>query len=271
MKNIERSREEAVIQRRGGGLKPDSAPTADETGGRSTGTFTGFGGGKFGCGGRRAGAVVKANYTKAGSNASVKASARYYASRENERGEREERETFSKQRDNLGRVEVDAHLDRADKEHEYHYRVTVSPGTDREAEGVDLKDYTREVMREVERQQRGRASYIAVEHAREGAHTSHGHVHAVVSTDSKLTREDLEKLRDHASRTWDEMREHARTLARDPTVERDLKEVARAREGGERQQEVRREGRDLTPKEPGLKHERTAVRTVERDDGGRER
>lgn len=260
-----------MTQRSGGGLKPDSAPTADETGGRSTGTFTGFKGGKFGGSGQRGGAVVKANYTKAGNNASVKASAHYYASRENERGEREERETFSKERDDLGRDEVDSHLDRADKEHEYHYRVTVSPGTDREAEGVDLKDYTREVMREVERQQRGHVSYIAVEHARDSAHTSHGHVHTVVSTDSKLTREDLEKLREHASRTWEEMREHARTLSRDPTVERDLKEVARAREGGERQQEVSREGRTPTPKEPTLENERTPVRTVERDDGGRER
>lgn len=257
--------------RSGGGLKPDSAPTADDTGGRSTGTFTGFGGGRFGGGGGGGKAVVKANYTKAGNAGSVKASARYYASRENERGEREERETFSKDRDNLDRSEVDGHIERADKEHAYHYRVTVSPGTDREAEGVDLKDYTREVMREVERQQRGNASYIAVAHAREGSHTSHGHVHVVVSTDKKMTRENLDGLRDHATNTWKEMREHVRTLERDTTISRDLKELERVREergrdsgrSPERQDQVSREApRDVQP---------PPAREPERDYGGRER
>jgi hypothetical protein len=222
--------------KRAGAGGEGSAPTADSTGGRSTGSITGFGGGKFGgggggTGGGKRGAVAKANYTKAKgatSAKSIKASARYYTTRENERGETMGREAFSKDRDELSRAETYERLERADQEHAYHYRVAVSPGTDREAEGVDLKEYTREVMREVERQQGGRASWVAVEHGREAAHTQRAHVHVIVSTDQKLNREDLEKFREHATRSWDDARENVRALERDPTIERDIQQMSRA-------------------------------------------
>lgn len=243
-------------RKRGAGGGSGSAPSADSTGGRSTGAITGFGGGKFGGsggggGGGKNGAVVKANYTKAGgtkSAKSVKASARYYTTRENERGETMEREAFSKDRDELSRDELNERLERADQEHEYHYRIAVSPGTDREAEGVDLREYTREVMREVERQQGGGASWVAVEHGRDTAHTERAHVHVIVSTDQKMDREDLSRLREHATRSWNEARDHSRALERDPAIERDIQQMARA-------QEQREQGREQPSREHGG-HER---------------
>lgn len=217
---------------RGGGGSSDQS--ADSSGGRSTGWITGFGGGSSGgsgsSAGGKSGAVVKANYAKAGSaksTKSVKASSRYYTTRENERSEPMERESFSKDRDELSRDETYERLERADQEHEYHTRVVLSPGTDREAEGVDLKEYTREVMREIERQDGG-ASWVAVEHGHDTAHTERAHVHVIVSTDEKLSREDLEKLRDHASRSWEEARDHQRTLERDPEIEREIKDMSRS-------------------------------------------
>jgi len=262
-------------RRRSGSAGGGRAPSADETGGRSTGVFTGFGGGRFGSGGGGGagggGAVVKANYRRAGNPKAVKASARYYTTRENEHGEKREREAFSRDRDELSRGELNERLERADQEHRYHYRMAVSPGTNREAEGVDLKDYTRQVMQEVERQQRGQVSWVAVEHARDSAHTGRAHVHVITSTDRMLTREDLERLRDHATRSWEEAREHARTLERDPTIERDMKELSRLREQGERVREP--VSRDVQER-PGRSLERQPERGAERHperDGGRER
>ncbi len=248
--------------KRGGGSGGGSVPDADSTGGRSTGAVTGFGGGKFGggggeAGGGRSGAVAKANYSKAGrsgSAKSIKASARYYTTRENERGESMEREAFSKDRNELSRGETYERLERADQEHEYHYRVAISPGTDREAEGVDLKEYTREVMREIDRQQGGGSSWVAVEHSRDTAHTEHAHVHVIVSTDQKMNRDDLNKLRDQATRSWDDARDYVRSMERDPTIERDIQQMSRA-------QEQREQGREHALREH-TGHER-----VERDSG----
>ena len=279
----ERLEQPKPAKRRGGGS--GSEQSADSSGGRSTGWITGFGGGTSGGSGShdggKNGAVVKANYSKAGtasSAKSVKASSRYYTTRENERGESMERESFSKDRDELTREETYERLERADREHEYHTRVVLSPGTDREAEGVDLKEYTREVMREVGRQEGG-ASWVAVEHGRDTAHTERAHVHVIVSTNEKLSRDDLEKLREHATRSWDEAREHQRTLERDPGIEREIKETVRARdervqERGATREPDTRERENLPRESQPTVSERPPERTPEYDyerDGGRGR
>ncbi len=244
---------------RGSGGSSDQS--ADSSGGRSTGWITGFGGGSSGGSGSSAGgkngAVVKANYAKAGtakSTKSVKASSRYYTTRENERGESMERESFSKDRDELSREETYERLERADQEHEYHTRVVLSPGTDREAEGVDLKEYTREVMREIERQDGG-ASWVAVEHGHDTAHTERAHVHVIVSTDEKLSREDLEKLRKHASRSWEEARDHQRTFERDPEIEREIKDMSRSLEERDHERSTSRNPENSERQEPGREQE----------------
>ena len=254
----ERLEQSRPAKRRGGG--GNSEQSADSSGGRSTGWITGFGGGTSrgsgSPGGSKNGAVVKANYAKAGtasSAKSIKASSRYYTTRENERGESMERESFSKDRDELTREETYERLEQADREHEYHTRFVLSPGTDREAEGVD-KEYTREVMREVSRQEGG-ASWVAVEHGRDTAHTDRAHVHVIVSTDEKLSRDDLKKLREHATRSWDEAREHQRTLERDPGIEREIKEMARERDERIQERAATREPGARERHEPGRDHE----------------
>lgn len=267
----EQAQQPRPAKRGGGGGGEQSA---DSSGGRSTGWITGFGGGKTGGsgspGGSKGSAVVKATkYAKAGkanSAKSVKASSRYYTTRENERGDSMERESFSKDRDDLTREEAYERLERADQEHEYHTRIVLGPDTDREAGGVDLKEYTREVMGEVERRAGG-ASWVAVEHGRDTAHSEHAHVHVIVSTDEKLNRKDLERLRDHASRSWDEARDNHRSLERDPGIEREIKEMSRERDEriGERSP-----AREVQPQLPERTPERVQEHEFERD-GGRGR
>ena len=217
-------------ERRTGGIRLRSAKgggtaDADESGGRSTGNFTGFGGGRFGGAGGRARAVVKGNFTRAGNARSIKASGRYYTTRKNEHGERMEREAFSANRDNLARAELNERIDQADRDHEYHYRMVVSPGTDRQAEGVDLREYAREVMRELERQTRGEVSWVAVEHGGNTAHTARAHLHVIASTDEVLGKETFARLRDHATQAWEGAKDRVRELARDHTAGRDVREA----------------------------------------------
>ncbi len=207
--------------------------TADETGGRSTGVFTGFGGGRFGgggggVGGRGTQVIVKANYTKTGSTRGVKASARYYSTRENDRGEALTRDGFAGDHDNLTRAEVNERLGRADAEHAYHYRLVLSPGTDRDAEGVDLGGYTRKVMNEFERQQHGSVSWVAFAHAGDAAHTERAHVHIIAATGRQLDRRDFAALREVASRTWDDAKDVARAFRRDGTAGQDVREMITA-------------------------------------------
>ena len=205
--------------------KGGHAAAADESGGRSTGNLTGFGGGRFGGAGGKARAVVKGNYARAGNARSIKASGRYYTTRENERGERMEREAFSADRDTLARAELNGRIDQADRDHEYHYRMVVSPGTDRQAEGVDLREYTREVMRELERQTRGEVSWVAVEHGGDSAHTARAHLHVIASTNEVLSEATFARLRDHATQAWEGAKARVHELERDHTAGRDVREA----------------------------------------------
>ena len=265
---------------RGAGGSGDES--ADESGGRSTGIFTGFGGGQMrhgsssggggggGSGGTQIKAVVKGRYVKSGNVKSIKASARYYSTRENDRGERMERPGFSSDNDQLERKETYERLEQADREHAYHYRMVVSPGTDRDAEGVDLKDYTRTVVEEVEKEQ-GRVSWLAFEHSGNSAHTDRAHVHIILSTDEKFDKEDFSRMRDHASRSFSESREESRSLDRDPNMRDDIKALA---ELSERQRE--REGAmgretgqgnlERSPAREGEQGETKREQTVQQDD-----
>jgi hypothetical protein len=105
--------------------------------------------------------VIKANYTtvkSAGSGAALQAnmgeSARYYGTRADELGQRQERYAFDSSRDDLGPDEVQDRL--KSREPEYAYRMVVSPG--RDLHGEHLRDWTRSVMLEIERAHRQRSS-----------------------------------------------------------------------------------------------------------------
>lgn len=205
----------------GGGGK-----TADESGGRSTGNITGFtggpmdfgggGGGGFGGGG----SVIKGNFRPTGNRASVKNSVRYYQTRENERGESMEREGFTRDVDSMPREELNSLIDQADQKHQHEYRMVISPGTDRDAENIDLHEHTREVMDEFRRHV-GETEWVAFEHGGETAHTEHAHVHAVMYTDRPLRTEELNQVRDFSTERWEDARDLQRDLDRHQAYDRE--------------------------------------------------
>ena len=191
-----------------GGRKTGTSPGGKVRigGGGGRGAAVGYGSRASGIskGARGPRVVIKANYVKQGqgSGGRVRESARYYMTRENEYGEKEQRQAFSKEQDEMDFGEVKTHLKEADQEHAYHYRLVVAPETDKDAEGGDLKALTREVMATLEKQQGSEVSWIAIEHSGENAHTEHAHVHVIASLEQKLTKDDFRELRYDAELAW---------------------------------------------------------------------
>lgn len=187
-------------------------------GGRKTGTSQGgsvrIGGGSAGGSGRASGSatggrgpggarvVAYANYVRGGkgSGGKMRESARYYMTRENEQGEREKRQAFSKDQDGMDFNEVKNRL--KDHENNYHYRIVLAPETDKNAENGDLKEFTRRVMAAVQQRQDQDVPWIAVEHSKADAHTEHAHVHVIASVDRFLDKSDLYNLRSSAQLEW---------------------------------------------------------------------
>lgn len=161
-------------------------------------------------------AVVKATYTR--NVRSAQGSARYYAQRADDTGERQHRDAFDKEHNALGQDEVNEQLEEASEEGSYFYRFVMSPGTEAEPEG-DLKTWTRDVMAELEAQQGERLSWATYEHAGDDAHSGHAHVHVVVATSGKLDRDDLQALREAATEMWERQQAFTRELEHDPMHE----------------------------------------------------
>ena len=161
------------------------------------------------------GAIVKANYVRAGkgSKAKIRASGRYYTNRPDHNGDRTYRSAFNKEGDTLTKEELSTHLERAVNDHHYHYRMVLSPGAEAHTNG-DLKAWTRDVMGEMELQHGGKLTWVAVEHAHDGAHTEHAHVHVIASTDRTLRRDELGELRTEATQSWERQMDYLRELER---------------------------------------------------------
>lgn len=177
--------------------------------------------------------VIKANYVKGGkgSGGRIRESARYYLTRENEKGEKEQRSAFTEKRDEMDFQGVKGHLKEADQNHAYHYRLVLAPETDKDAEGGDLKALTRETMRTLEKQQGGNVSWVAVEHAGKHAHTDHAHVHVIASTDRTITKDELGELRFTATLAWRLEMVQQREMQRDSLEHTDFsKEHARVQQ-----------------------------------------
>ena len=162
-------------------------------------------------------AVVKASYTRDVRNA--QGSARYYAQRADDTGERQRRDAFDKAHDALSQDEVNERLGDAGEEGDgYFYRFVMSPGTEAEP-GGDLKRWTRDTMAEFEAQ-KGRAfTWAGYEHAGDDAHSGHAHVHVVVAFNRKLGRDDLQELREVATEAWERQQAFTRELEHDPMQE----------------------------------------------------
>ena len=169
-------------------------------------------------------AVIKMNYVVRGRGSArrIKASARYYQTRETEAGERVERPAFAEDAEVLSRQEVNRRLSEADQTHRLHYRVVLSPGTDQNAEGGDLEGWTRGVMRDL-RTRQGASSWLAVVHARETAHTPYAHVHVLTSVDAKISKETLRAWREAADQTWAHEQRFQRSLDANGWSEADMR------------------------------------------------
>ena len=162
----------------------------------------------------RTNAVIKPSYTRSVRNA--QGSARYYARRADDSGDRQRRNAFDKEHDALGQDEVNDRLEAANEEGQgYFYRLVMSPGTEAEPDG-DLKSWTRDVMAEMEAQQGSQLSWAAYEHAGDDAHSGHAHVHVMVAADKRLDRDDLRELREAATDAWERQQTFNRELEHDP-------------------------------------------------------
>ena len=148
--------------------------------------------------------MVKANYVKThhAGTAKTKKSAGYYLTRANELGEGQEREAFSADNDHLSKAEVYKEIELAAETGEYHYRIVFAPGTDQNAENVDMRAYAREMMNTLEVRTNQHIAWLGVEHVGEDAHSRHGHVHIIATLDTRLDREDLHEMRMGATQSF---------------------------------------------------------------------
>jgi hypothetical protein len=146
--------------------------------------------------------VIKANYrhASAGGRAVAAKAVNYYAHRRDREGNLVSRDGFSRDEDGLDVEAMRAIIRQA--EGNYYYRVMMSPGDDKDTH-VDLKEWTRDSLLALEKDY-GEFTYVAVEHRDQ---TDHAHVHVVMVLDKKLSKEDLENLRDTATRLYEQRRD----------------------------------------------------------------
>ncbi len=146
--------------------------------------------------------IIKANYrhmSTGGREAAVKA-INYYAYRDDVSGCRVRREGFSRGEDGLEAEVMRGVIKQVDGD--YYYRIMMSPG-DYKDTNVDLKDWTRDSLLELEKDQ-GEFSYVAIEHRDQ---TEHAHVHVVMVLDKKLSKDDLENLRETSTTLYEQRRD----------------------------------------------------------------
>lgn len=142
--------------------------------------------------------VVKINYRTSEQNGqkSVMSSVTYYAHRRDTQGQQVSRNGFSRDQDDLDLQAMKAVIENADGT--YYYRVVLSPGAPRDSD-VDLKEWTRDLMLELEGKH-GDFPYVAIEHRDQ---TDYAHVHLVMVLDQKLTRVELDQLRDAGTELYE--------------------------------------------------------------------
>ena len=167
------------------------------------------------------------------------------------RGEDEPaRSFFGRSAESMSRDEARQLLQEHQGKSELYHRLTISPADDERAD--DLRELTRQAMRELEDAKGGRLAWCAVEHH----NTAHPHVHVMIAgrgeDDTRGVRinlGDIERVRDGAldhCRTRElvrEIEERAREYER---------EVERERELDERREEWRDEDR-------AIRYEREAI------------
>lgn len=127
--------------------------------------------------------VVKARYSQGrGALRLAKGHVRYAVHRTNEHGQRQYREIWDRD-GRLDKLTAYERLDRV-RQDDYVYRLTLSPHPERQDAGtqLDLQEWTRAIMADLERDTGRPMDWFAVVHA----HTEHRHVHVVAIADRRL-------------------------------------------------------------------------------------
>ncbi|MEY4529765.1 MAG: hypothetical protein RLZZ156_486 [Deinococcota bacterium] len=139
--------------------------------------------------------IPKGNAAKAGQvRAHMKKGMDYYQHRPDEEGTRADRVAFTGDKDKVTREEVGQVIDEAGGR--YAYRMVMSPNPEQKMNEVQLREWTREVMREAGAMHR-MGEYTAVAHTKQ---TDQPHVHVVAISETKMKPEDFKALREVGDR-----------------------------------------------------------------------
>lgn len=159
-------------------------------------------------------AVVKANFVKRGRTAKARAKAtiRYLLHRPGKDGHTRTRTLFGA--DGVITKQQAYHMIDAAKQDTIFFRIIISPDPAREDRGRDLAlpEITSHTLLRLEARLHKPVHFIAAEH---DDHTPNRHVHALVLIQGKLTREDVQALRQAATELAHFQRRE-RDLAREP-------------------------------------------------------
>lgn len=146
--------------------------------------------------------IIKANYrhASAGGRAVAVKAVNYYAHRRDREGNLVSRDGFSRDEEGLDVAAMRDAIRQADGD--YYYRVVLSPGDHKDTH-VDLKDWARDSLLALEKDY-GEFTYVAVEHRDQ---TDHAHVHVIMVLDKKLSKDDLENLRETSTTLYEQHRD----------------------------------------------------------------
>ena len=171
--------------------------------------------------------VVKAAYSRRKVEGAGRAQAAmtYYCQRPTEQGEAIERTAFDRANDNLGSDEVRAVIQEAEGRYDYRLILSPAPGTGGEWAEAEWREWTRDVIGRLE-ERVGYLDWAAVHHE----DSAHPHVHVWLNSDDKLTRSDLNELRQEGDLSAQHLQErsaHLETAFADeqPVLQRQLEQT----------------------------------------------
>jgi type IV secretory pathway VirD2 relaxase len=164
------------------------------------------------------GTVVKARYSRGlkAARQLAKGHVRYAVHRCNEQGQRQYREVWD--RDGaVGKLRAYERIDRIQQD-DYVYRLTLSPHPEYQdaRRQLDLQDWTRQVMGQLEQDLGQRVDWFAVSHE----HPDHRHVHVVAVSPRRLDVGQLRAMRDAGDRAALAQRERAHERERSAAAPR---------------------------------------------------
>lgn len=138
--------------------------------------------------------VIKLNFVKHFQKQKIKATIRYNSHRRGRDGEKMSRQNFGWDRE-LENDEIYQMIDAAPKgTNFFRFKINPDPKTENPAKNLDLRDLTIKFMLKLEELKGRKIQFIAAVH-NQFDHTDRPHIHAVVLLKGKITRKNLQDLR----------------------------------------------------------------------------